>query len=361
MEKQLLYLLDYDLRFDETEACKLFAPFMSSSIQDASTRASAVDRVVKAGRARAQAQAQQLQTPPTPPHSTPSPPTAAVLPAPSSTLASTVRGIAKRLSSTHLSVPVVARSHPAPAMYTSLSTDSSSSSEMGSLVDDSGSSSSSSGWLSGSDDEDSNFGDEGHGFTHRPPSCNPDSDVESEAPVRTSSRNSSVKLRPFALRPVPAYTHKSHHLVSQARNRVRKPSDTSSINTVTASSPPAATSSLLRSRGASRTHRDTQRCTSVLLTSASGGGGTKEVGLAASVTLPSIPRAGVSGGFLSRMWEAATKGQEKSQSSMTPSVDIVDPAGAYHQGQGPSAFRRLVLVHSRANAMRGPSGHVIDV
>ncbi|KAF9464284.1 hypothetical protein BDZ94DRAFT_1191437, partial [Collybia nuda] len=29
MEKQLLYLLDYDLRFNETEACRTFAPFMS--------------------------------------------------------------------------------------------------------------------------------------------------------------------------------------------------------------------------------------------------------------------------------------------------------------------------------------------
>ncbi|KAF9475890.1 hypothetical protein BDN70DRAFT_953445, partial [Pholiota conissans] len=29
MEKQLLYLLDYDLRFDEAEACRHFAPFMT--------------------------------------------------------------------------------------------------------------------------------------------------------------------------------------------------------------------------------------------------------------------------------------------------------------------------------------------
>ncbi|ETW84417.1 hypothetical protein HETIRDRAFT_314413, partial [Heterobasidion irregulare TC 32-1] len=28
MEKQLLFLLDYDLRFDEAEACAFFAPFM---------------------------------------------------------------------------------------------------------------------------------------------------------------------------------------------------------------------------------------------------------------------------------------------------------------------------------------------
>src|SRR5260221_13308466 len=29
MEKQLLVLLNYDLRFDEDEACRLFAPFLA--------------------------------------------------------------------------------------------------------------------------------------------------------------------------------------------------------------------------------------------------------------------------------------------------------------------------------------------
>ncbi|KJA14645.1 hypothetical protein HYPSUDRAFT_194909, partial [Hypholoma sublateritium FD-334 SS-4] len=57
MEKQLLYLLDYDLRFDEAEACKFFAPFMSAE-SSLSTRSSAVNRVAKAGKARAEAQQQ---------------------------------------------------------------------------------------------------------------------------------------------------------------------------------------------------------------------------------------------------------------------------------------------------------------
>src|SRR5712675_248857 len=30
MEKQLLFLLDYDLRFDEPEACRLFEPFRAT-------------------------------------------------------------------------------------------------------------------------------------------------------------------------------------------------------------------------------------------------------------------------------------------------------------------------------------------
>ncbi|KAJ2918228.1 hypothetical protein MD484_g2192, partial [Candolleomyces efflorescens] len=64
MEKQLLYLLDYDLRFDEEEILRTFQPFLAQVPENAGvTRAEAVDRVSKARRARAaQAQAQaQLQ------------------------------------------------------------------------------------------------------------------------------------------------------------------------------------------------------------------------------------------------------------------------------------------------------------
>ncbi|KAF9448380.1 hypothetical protein P691DRAFT_669542, partial [Macrolepiota fuliginosa MF-IS2] len=91
MEKQLLYLLDYDLRFDEPEAVKHFTPFMSKN--PSSARASAIDKVSRAGKARAQAQAQtQL---PTPPDEEPSVISAAIT--------SAVRGIARRLSTAHLS------------------------------------------------------------------------------------------------------------------------------------------------------------------------------------------------------------------------------------------------------------------
>lgn len=63
MEKQLLYLLDYDLRFDEAEACRHFAPFMRGGAYSNATRQSAVSRVAKGSRARAAA----AQLPPTPP------------------------------------------------------------------------------------------------------------------------------------------------------------------------------------------------------------------------------------------------------------------------------------------------------
>jgi len=59
MEKQLLYLLDYDLRFDEEEACAVFNPFFrpsSPQVAFASTRKLAVSKVTEASKVRAQAQ-----------------------------------------------------------------------------------------------------------------------------------------------------------------------------------------------------------------------------------------------------------------------------------------------------------------
>ncbi|KAJ7163813.1 hypothetical protein C8R43DRAFT_879193, partial [Mycena crocata] len=157
MEQQLLFLLDYDLRFDEEEACAAFAPLMS--YQYVSTRELAVDKVARAGRARVHAQQAQKQrvAPPTPPYDPPSyslsssSSSSSSSSNASSTLVSTVRGIAKRISHTHLSssfrshnntLNVPNRNYDSASSYTS--------SEMGSLVDDNGSSSSSSssGWLS---------------------------------------------------------------------------------------------------------------------------------------------------------------------------------------------------------------------
>lgn len=61
MEKQLLFLLDYDLDFDEEEACKHFAPFMDKmpgvlpTPGQKETRAAAIQAVSRAGKARAKA------------------------------------------------------------------------------------------------------------------------------------------------------------------------------------------------------------------------------------------------------------------------------------------------------------------
>ncbi|KDQ65063.1 hypothetical protein JAAARDRAFT_117983, partial [Jaapia argillacea MUCL 33604] len=91
MERQLLYLLNYDLRFDEAEACERFAPMMPSSTgSHKERRAAAVEKVTKASKARQN----QIQLPPTPPHDSVLP----SLPSPAA-----IKSIAKRLSNAYLS------------------------------------------------------------------------------------------------------------------------------------------------------------------------------------------------------------------------------------------------------------------
>lgn len=99
MEKQLLYLLDYDLRFDEPQAITHFAPFMRRSIEEArETRATAVNRA----KARVQAQTSLPQNPPE--EVVPNAVTAPTLaPVQTSTSPSGVQNLARQLSSTYLS------------------------------------------------------------------------------------------------------------------------------------------------------------------------------------------------------------------------------------------------------------------
>ncbi|KAI0301954.1 hypothetical protein B0F90DRAFT_270280 [Multifurca ochricompacta] len=65
MEKQLLFLLDYDLRFDEPEACRLFEPFMTPApSRNQEARKKVLSVVAQASRARELAQTQLPLTPP---------------------------------------------------------------------------------------------------------------------------------------------------------------------------------------------------------------------------------------------------------------------------------------------------------
>ncbi|KAH9483122.1 PHO85 cyclin-1 [Psilocybe cubensis] len=255
MEKQLLYLLDYELRFDEEEVCQLFAPFMASST-DSSTvaRASAVNKVAKAGKARAEAQQQQSQPQPTPveekepqypaqahiapntagdvgptlPSSTPS----------TSSLTSAVRGIARKLSTAHLRQPAATTA----TLYSGVSTDStastaSSTSDIASLVDDSGSCSSSSGWTSnGSDVEEEPFNNCQSVGIVEPSSSS--SQLGRTIPVNAVLAGPGTMKKPFSLRPIPTNAHKANKTSTpNGKNditptRARKPSDTSSIHTI---------------------------------------------------------------------------------------------------------------------------------
>ncbi|KAF8508826.1 hypothetical protein JB92DRAFT_2950458 [Gautieria morchelliformis] len=170
MEKQLLSLLDYDLRFDEAEACRHFAPFMRGGAYSNATRQSAVSRVAKGSRARAAAAHLPL-TPP--PHVGENQPV-----------------LSKQMSSAHLAVPVslgVPDHHrslaqgdqPAPlsslptntttrddpSFYRTCSTDSE---DTGPLTEDNGSSSSSTDSSSETEAEDSTLLEQKLPFVLRP-------------------------------------------------------------------------------------------------------------------------------------------------------------------------------------------------
>ncbi|KAF8626907.1 hypothetical protein AX15_004636 [Amanita polypyramis BW_CC] len=357
MEKQLLYLLDYDLRFSEDEICALFVPFMSNPCQerDASTRALAVDKVAKAGRARAQAQYMQASPAPRGSLAPPPPPCSQsqVAHRSSRTVSMTVRGIVKRLSSSH-SINCGTSSSMHSTLSNASTSSSSSSSDMASLLDDTGSSSSSSGWNSNdSGSEDENM----HGCHYQDEPMDED---EANTTVTMTSRHalslSKATIgdkRPFKLRPIPpSCAYKSVQFIQQ-QQRTRKASDTSSINTVIASpsmsSAPSSssTSFLLPLRGTVSQQRlfrrDSKRTASISSTPDA----SRKDGIAQSTTVPSIPRSvsvnlttSATGGFLSRMWVAATVGKAQSgleQTSVEQSHSV------------PRALRRLVLVHSRSS------------
>ncbi|KAL0949064.1 hypothetical protein HGRIS_009162 [Hohenbuehelia grisea] len=296
MEKQLLFLLDYDLRFSEEEACGHFAPFLGTEAIDAKARASAVDKVTKASKVRAQAQ----QMPPTPPEE--------ILPS-----------LAERSTcTTGLRPPALSHSR-------SSASTSSCSSGPGSLIEDCGSSSSSSGWMSSEDEL---------------------SDVEAmECEPQIAHDQPECAGKPFIIaRPAPAYAYAKHGISS---DRMRKPSDTGSVSTVTGPASPSAF--LAKVRRVSGTKRSV---------SVSHGlpGADRKASLSTSATMPSIPRTGASGGFLSRMWGAAKGHQERESKPKTPFADI--DAEVCSQGQGQNRFRRLVKSRSR---MLGAGGQVLEV
>ncbi|KAF9268365.1 hypothetical protein L218DRAFT_954726 [Marasmius fiardii PR-910] len=325
MERQLLELLDFNLRFNEEEACRYFAPFMAIRAQQVSTRAIAVDKVTKASRARVQAQAdaraqteklQNEQQPSEVSSLQPLPRGSGSVPA---ALVSAVKEIVKRPSNAQL-----ARDSLAPPMHRTLSVDSSSSSssDIGSLIDDTGSSSgSSSGWNTSDSESDS----EEEQYIEPRVYSNSSLDHYSE-----HYPNSHLYRGGFLVRPIPSCKHKD----SQLQNRSRKPSD-ASVRTVTATSPSDVSSH--------KRHPSAKRPATVVVGDNSNVH-VKENPLSSSATMPSIPRTGLSGNFLSRMWGAA-KAQAGCHEKAVGSDSEADV-------QLPSAFRRLVLVPSRSALSR---------
>lgn len=318
MEEQLLYILGYDLRFDEREACAHFAPFMATCILNScpltplrrENRTAAVERVHKSGRARAQSQPQ------TPPGQVPPPP----LVGPS--IMSTVRGITKRLPSSRLggtqSLSNIASPVSSVNSYDSSST---TESEMGSLTEDTGSSSDSASSVSSDDDEASEERNSTKGqFTldGGPPQAHRRNvsgagSIQSIATVRACD---SPKHSPL---PLEACTIK---IVNRAANLSKR-----------AGSYVYGVSSGIQSDANS-----------------AGGYG---YGGPAHRAKTSFNRS--SNGFLSRMWSAAIKGEEKENlrcdlsgkgSLGSPAVSIIEPGERHPPGHGASAFQRLVQSRS---------------
>ena len=295
--------------------------------QDANMRAAAVDKVNRACKARTRAQIDVPVSLPCeamhPSAPAPSIPTSSS----SSTLASAVRGLTKRLSTTHLASRRSSQQQsprsPCPALRTAnsaASTDSASSSDIASLLDDNGSSSSE--FTSASEGE-----------------CDEDVDDESSGPLP----------RKVFLRAVRSPAHR--HL-----GRNRKVSDTSSIRSIATitgraelQSPPTT-----ESNTGSRYGSTTKRTGSV-----SFGQSVEEMRsgrIVPSATMPSISlgRQTMSVGFLSRMWGAATKHQGHDRDK---TLDVPQTGGNSKTRNGPiidvepADLRKIA--HKRSTVFRG--------
>ncbi|KAH9938693.1 uncharacterized protein B0H18DRAFT_1081256 [Fomitopsis serialis] len=327
MEKQLLYLLDYDLRFDEAEAIQRFAPFMPNcSAAAKEARATAVSRA----KARVQA-----QMPPTPPHDARLSP----LPSPAGSL-SGVQRLMKRISSQYLGASGSSAS-PQPRPITrelSSGSDASSTSgdsEAGSLTSDSGSSAASSPALSPSDGELDNV------------------QIKDALPTEAVDRK-------FVLQPVP----------TRAFKRQGRKTSTASTSTIRSDATEGKKPSGL-GRGDSEGSSRTSSCASSPSPTASGaptidfkmgmGRGLRSVtyanvhqsqaSLTPSATLPAMARnvsdmgPSTGGNFLSRMFGTSNKSSDKEkEKDGAEHGDAVEPHGVS------SAFRRLA--HSKSALFR---------
>jgi len=312
MERQLLFLFNYEMRFSEADAIASWAPLMRGMYTDDRARASAISKVAKAGKARAEAR-QQMQVPPTPSSDTEST---------VSSLASTVRNLAKRISMVQISSNASSGRQDLPSLppmnrpyRTASGAASRSSSDIEELTDDNGSTSgSSSGWTSDSDVEE----------VHEPRIYREQSHYgRPRISDEDQTLRDNITRKPFMLRLA------SSRAQLRVQDRSRKPSDSSSVCTITGHD------SSLRSTSSSSRPSDfssLEARPSTLHSESSANWGTSSSSLlSASVTLPSVVRAshnGVStaGGFLSRMWGAAkTQALAPADRAITSSVEVDGP------------------------------------
>ncbi|RPD62080.1 hypothetical protein L226DRAFT_523398 [Lentinus tigrinus ALCF2SS1-7] len=343
MEKQLLFLLNYDLRFDEDEALLHFAPFLPNSGSKIARPATPSESGVKETRAaavnRAKARVQaHISMPPT------SDIGASSLPSPAGSLSS-VQSFVKRISSQYLTVPPTDKDEARPRLLARQSSSNTLSSCGRSLTGDS----------TGS--EPGLSCDSGSSSPSSVASSDPSSDQEDfEVEIEDVDDGDEDRARKYTLQPLSAaafvYRHRQGRKVSAAStctvksdatiactmNEIKRlggmremPSyERSDSESSSPSSPSDVHQSLLHGRcGAGR-----GAPRSTLYSSGKSDGGATVV---SSATMPTIARTAASGGFLSRMW-AATKGQAATEK------DSME-----QDGPG-SAFRRLA--HSKSALFR---------
>ncbi|KAI0723556.1 hypothetical protein C8Q76DRAFT_614455 [Earliella scabrosa] len=327
MEKQLLFLLNYDLRFDEEEALQQFAPFLpnGSKIRAAAESTAKETRAAAVNRAKARVQA-HIAVPPTSDADAPS------LPSPAASLTS-VQSFVKRFSSQYLSVPATDKDESRPCILSRASSSSTLSSRShsgeseGGLTCDSGSSSPSS---MGSSDTGS------------------DQEFEVEIEDVTMTEDDDAR-RPmnYTLQPISAaayvYRHRQGRKVSAASTCTVKSDATVGGATTDIQHRLAMRDSLERSDSERSSPASPQQVHESLLHGrhGSGRGGSRMPSYSSagqlregghgsvmpSATMPAIARAAASGNFLSRMW-AATKGQAVAEKD---SADLEAHTGGYRR------------------------------
>ena len=314
-EIELLDILDYDLRFDETETCYHFAPFMRAKTQE--RRAAAVSVVTKAGLARAQA-----RMPPTPPRERPS----------QSGSLSSVQGLVKRLSSVYLSSATTACASPAQRHPSASSSIQSTPSFTSDSSDVSSAADSDSEWPLLSD---SAVDGRGHGIERQ-----------------------QIPPTNFHLKPVPVHAYRRLRKNSTAASL---PSDAEAVerprHTIPVSPTPSSTLSALTIRLVNAPEdvaldpESSELVSGIQSRSVSWGSLLKNdtKGLSRTGTIHSRKE----GGFLSRMWGAATRGihDRTDKQDLPCRFDIVEPEAQEEYGAG--AIRHVT--HSRSAIIRAQS------
>ncbi|KAF9242923.1 hypothetical protein BU15DRAFT_43376 [Melanogaster broomeanus] len=327
MEMQLLFILGYELRFDEQEAIIHFAPLMPVRLHNhpilrwQEGRAAAVEKVTKGGKSRL-----PTHVPLTPPCDAVSHPPVST----SSSIVSTVRGLAKRLSSSRLNGPHKSASRPPPpttvpsplSSSNSLDSLAASNSKMGSLTARTGSS-----------------------F---------DSINNSENEVDTD-RRVALSTKRFVLQPVPAHAYREGRKASETLSimsaaTIKAGNHYSLISQRNCSPviPESCSIRVLHRHGGGVPGKRTSSCVYGISTSSQA----KTVDSAGGSLR--AKESGSTSAFLHRMWNSTTKIQDKEKrGDSAPPVQVMKRSVTpveHSQVHRSNAFRRVV--HSRSAIFR---------